>query len=547
MIAIENLSFRYRMDLPHVLNGIDLNIAEGERVLVAGKNGAGKTTLSRIISGLIPRVESGFVEGNYLFRGQPISGYSPRDLVREVAVLFQDFEAQMVSTVVREELVFYPLNTGTPYSEALDHARHLCMDFRMENMIEREINSLSGGEKQKIALLSLLSQSPSLLILDEPFTDIDPASQESIMGFLSKGGYCGGMMLFDQSLEYHDYFDRIIIMKDGKILYDGNSEIVADRGLLFQAGLEAYGIFKVIDSGYIEKREDIIEHIRQTRVFDSDAFQTIVSSPQPAATSIIDVVSLSFAYPKNRNDTLKHICLQIEQGDFITVLGANGSGKTTLMKLVAGILDIQDGDILYHGRSLKKFPVIGKVGYVYQNPDHQIFAETVYDEAAFILRMRRTAEDQIQEKVHSVLLLMGLLDKKEADPFSLSKGDRQKLACASIIVGEPDVIILDEPTTGLDYPSLKGLMGSLEELNGQGKTIIVITHSMETAANYGNRIMVLDQGEVIYYGDKRPLFCDPDLMEKGRMRQTEIMEISLLLNGRLLLNEKEFSRCWPDR
>ena len=172
MIAIDNLSFRYQANSTKILDGVCLNIGEGERILIAGKNGAGKTTLSKIISGLIPRVEHGFIEGSYCYRGKRMSEYSPKEFVREIAVLFQDFEAQIVSTMVREELVFYPMNTGLPYFRALEKARKLSTVFQADNIFEREIDGLSGGEKQKTALLSLLTASPKMLILDEPFTDL---------------------------------------------------------------------------------------------------------------------------------------------------------------------------------------------------------------------------------------------------------------------------------------------------------------------------------------------------------------------------------------
>jgi len=245
--------------------------------------------------------------------------------------------------------------------------------------------------------------------------------------------------------------------------------------------------------------------------------------------------------------TLDHIDLDIRAGDFITVLGANGSGKTTLMKLIAGILDAGEGDIRYRGRRLKEFPVAGKIGYVYQNPDNQIFAETVFDEIAFILRMREMAEAEIQERVDAILMNMGLFDWKQTDPFSLPKGDRQKVACAAILAGEPDLLILDEPTTGLDAPSLKGLMKTVSRLNRNGKTIVIITHSMETAADYGNTILAMGRGEVLYYGDKRRFFENDRLLKSARARRTEIMDVSMQLNGKLLLNEHEFISCWKKR
>lgn len=549
MIVIKNLSFRYKTDAPLILDGLHLSIREGERVLIAGRNGAGKTTLSKIIAGLIPRVEHGILEGDYFYRGRRVSEYASKEFVREIAVLFQDFEAQIVATTVREELVFFPLNTGQSYRAALENAQKLCEAFGADALFNREISGLSGGEKQKTALLSLLSASPGTLILDEPFTDIDPASQEVILNFLQKGGYNGGVILLDQSIEYHELFDRIVILGDAGILYDGNHDVVGDKALLSRAGLESAGIFRVLDIRDGAYRRDMRGHIRQTRVFDAAAYADILASdaPKTASENIVEISSLYYRYKDSRGGALQNVRLHIQQGDFITVLGRNGSGKTTLMKLIAGILKIKDGDILYQENSLKQHRMAGKVGYVYQNPDHQIFAETVYDEVAFILRMRGMVEPDIQDRVDAMLQVMGLWNRRKADPFSLPKGDRQKVACAAILAGEPELVILDEPTTGLDYLSLKGLMESVAALNKSGKTILIVTHHMETAANFGNKILAIHQGQVVHFGDKRSFFKDDSLVEIAGARRTEIMNISLQLNGQLLLNDAEFLQCWKPR
>jgi energy-coupling factor transport system ATP-binding protein len=547
MIAVNHLSFRYPSGSRRILDDICLNIGEGERVLIAGKNGAGKTTFSKILAGLIPRVESGRIEGSFEFCGKPASAYAPETFAQEVTVLFQDFEAQIVSTSVREELVFYPMNTGMAYTGALERAEAICQKFNAQYLLDRRIDELSGGEKQKIALLSLLTASPRMLILDEPFTDVDPASQEMILDFLKYGGYPGGIIVLDQSLDTHAFFDRIILLSNGKVDYDGNQHVIADTARLSAAGLEASGIYRIADCGYQEEPEAIFTYIRDHFAFDENAYQNLIGSDQPSQEALVEIESLYFRYPDAKNNTLDDVNLKIQQGDFIAVLGANGSGKTTVMKLIAGILKPSKGEIRYLGKCYPENPPAGTVGYVYQNPDNQIFAETVFDETAFILRMRGFSEKQIQERVDTVLQSLGLIAYKQADPFSLPKGDRQKLACASILAGEPELIILDEPTTGLDYPSLKGLMETVLDLNQSGKTMVIITHSMETAVSFGNKILAMNQGRIVYYGEKRPFFQNDDLLEANRARRTPIMEMSLKLNGKLLMNEKEFSMCWGKR
>src|SRR5271157_1558110 len=256
MIELNNLNFRYKINTPPVLSDINFKINPGEKTLIAGKNGAGKTTLSKILSGIIPNVEKGKIKGQYLFQNRDINAYEYKNLVKNISILFQDFETQIISTSVKEELVFYPLNTGAGYKEALKKAEELAEKFGLTGLLTRNIYELSGGEKQKIALLSLLVINPEVLILDEPFTDIEPASRQFILDFLKSGEYKGNVILFEQSLDYYGYFDRIIIINDGKILFDGDKSAVKDKGLLSSAGLAAPGAYKVFPGG---KNEDLIK------------------------------------------------------------------------------------------------------------------------------------------------------------------------------------------------------------------------------------------------------------------------------------------------
>jgi energy-coupling factor transporter ATP-binding protein EcfA2 len=541
MISLNGINFRYASDGPLILSDIRLQARPGERILVAGRNGAGKTTLSKILSGVIPHVEKGFVEGGCLFRGRAVNDIPYRELVKDVAILFQDFEAQIVSTSVREELVFYPLNLGAGYAQALEHAERVLDTFGLGGLKRRAIHELSGGEKQKIALMSLLTVDPSWLILDEPFTDIEPASREFILEVLGPSSFRGGLILFDQELAYHRSFDRVIILHQGRILYDGSPGLaVSDKGLLDEAGLEAPGTLRVFPRG------TTIESIRAAYAFDERAFGGL-DRPEPAREKLIEVRNLSFSYPGADSFALEDMSFEIERGDFVAVVGPNGSGKTTLMKLLAGILRFEQGDIFYQGASIGRRDLSGVVGYVYQNPDNQIFAATVEEEIAFILKMKKTAEPRIEEQTRRIMDLLGLAEKRGVDPFTLSKGDREKLACASILVAEPEIIILDEPTTGLDYPSVRELMALIEQLNAQGRTVLMITHAMEIAAAFGRKVMALDGGRVLFYGPKRTFFADQSLLDRARVKRTELMDLSLRLNGRLLLDADEFRACWTKR
>ncbi|OGR27215.1 MAG: hypothetical protein A2277_04395 [Desulfobacterales bacterium RIFOXYA12_FULL_46_15] len=545
MIDIRNLSFRYKETLPHVLKNLNLSIKPGERILVAGKNGAGKTTFSKILSGLIPDSESGILEGVYKFNDLPLKDLTRREIAGNISILLQDFETQIVSTSVREELLFYPLNLGKSYPESLDAAVETASGYGIDALYDRNIAELSGGEKQKTALASLLTAKGSFLILDEPLTDMDPVSQELILKLLED--YPGTLIVFEQSVEYYQYFDRIILLKDGVIKADSGRETAARKSILESCGLAAPPVFSVtgLFSGSIR---EAAAQARDIYRFDEVKYSEISLAREDRTENLIEIQNLFYKYPGSDQYALENVSLDIKKGDFITLLGENGSGKTTLMKLTAGIYkDFTKGRILYKGQDIRKQTMAGEITYVYQNPDNQIFAETVYDEIAFALRTRGESEETVREKVFGVMELFSITDKKESDPFSLPKGDREKIACASVLVAGPEVIILDEPTTGLDTRSVKALMEIITGLNKRGKTVIIITHSMETASLYGYKTAAMAGGKLLFHGDKREFFINTALLERVKAKRTPLMDLSLEMNQAFLLNEGEFNACWKKK
>ena len=542
MIRIESLKFRYAAGLPYVLNGVNLQVKKGEKILIAGRNGAGKTTLSKILSGLIPHVERKPYEGTYEYDGVPVRDIKYSEFVKKTAILLQDFEAQIVCTSVKEELIFYPMNLKTGYRESLARAVRLASVFGMEALLPKDIHEMSGGEKQKTAFLSLLTAEPEFLILDEPLTDIDPATQDFVLEYLKN--YKGTLVVFEQSVGYAPYFDRLLIMDAGAIVSDAGAESASDEVLMEASGLLTPDIYRAAGC-FVRDAQECSGVIREKMSFDEKSYSSLAAGRVSAGGNIIEVKNLFYSYKDAPAGCLHNISLDIKKGDFITVAGENGSGKTTLMKIIAGIYDdYTRGIITYKGRDIKTHPVLGSIGYVYQNPDSQIFADTVYDEIAFALRLKGADEKTVSEKTNAVMETFGLSGKKDMDPFSLPKGDREKTACASILVSSPEVVILDEPTTGLDYLSLKGLMGTIKALNNNGTTVIMITHSMETAALYGRTLLALDRGSVAFYGDKRDFFRDEALVRSVKAARTGIMEITAALNSRLLLNMDEFDLCW---
>ena len=542
MIELSALKYKYKNNLSYALNGVNLSINSGEKILIAGKNGAGKTTLSKILAGIIPLLEGhGAMEGEALYNSRPYSGYKYGELRGKISLLFQDFEGQIVSTTVKEELVFYPMNLGRTYGESLGAAKGLAADFGISGLLDRNIAELSGGEKQKTAILSLMTARPEILILDEPLTDLDPYSQEAALEMIKN--FKGTLIVFEQSVDCYEYFDRILIMKDGALISGGGKETAGEVLSLDESGIGAPEIFRAA-GGYFPSLKSACGAIEKNYIFDAEKYSRM-SAEKISPAAIIQVKNLSFAYPGAPENALSGVSFDIKKGEFLAVVGANGSGKTTLMKIIAVIYpDFSGGEIYYNGVSIRRQMAPGRAGYVYQNPDNQIFSETVFDEIAFALRVKGAAESGVREKVNAIMKTFGLTDCSGADPFSLPKGDRQKVACASVLVTEPQVIILDEPTTGLDRNSYDALMEIIRDLNSRGRTIVAITHSMEAAAGFGDRILALSGGRVVYEGDKRKFLRDGALVKTANVKPTGLMEASMELNGNILLNYGEFAQCW---
>ena len=294
MIDIRNLNFKYKETLPYVLKDLNLSIKPGERILVAGKNGAGKTTLSKILSGLIPGSENGVLEGVYKFNGLPLKDLSRRKIAGNISILLQDFEAQIVSTTVREELLFYPLNLGRSYRESLDAAVDTAAKYGIKALYDRNIAELSGGEKQKTALVSLLTAKGSFLILDEPLTDMDPASQELILELLED--YPGTLIVFEQSVDFYPYFDRIILLKEGSILTDAGRETATLKPALKSCGLTAPPVFSITGQFSHSVREAAAQALDIYR-FDPEHYSDILSTRENTAEKLIEIQNLSFKYP----------------------------------------------------------------------------------------------------------------------------------------------------------------------------------------------------------------------------------------------------------
>jgi len=554
-IEVNALNFVYKGRTRKALDGLDFEQEQGEMVVLMGHTGAGKSTFSRCLNGLIPHFHKGNYSGEIRILGNPIMDKRVHDLVDQIGLVFQDFESQLFSTNVELEVAFGPENLCLPreeISERIDDALQL---VRLKGFQRREPASLSGGEKQRLAIASILAIRPKIVVMDEPTTDLDPQGKLEIFSvarLLRSEGYT--ILFIEHEAEAAMEADKIVIMDEGKVVREGKPcELLKDSQLLENHGIRPPQIAELLEEINeptipitMEETLKVFEQ-RDWKISDENYMALLKKDEQRQkgyGKKIIEVKDLEYVYPGNIK-ALDSISLEIREGEFLAIIGQNGSGKTTLAKHFNGLLKPSKGEVRIAGEDTKRKQVseLGKiVGYVFQNPDHQIFADTVEDEVAFGPRNLGIPRDKISLFVEDALKEVGLEGYERYDPFSLTKGERQRVAVASILAVRPRVVILDEPTTGLDYREQKSIMELLQNLNRKGHTIIIITHSLWVVAEYAKRVLVLHKGKILLDDQTRKVFSQEEKLDQSFLRLPEIIRLSNRM-GRTLLSLDEFKHC----
>ena len=541
IVQVSGLGYRYRGQKEAALRGVDLEVGEGEFVVVMGPSGAGKSTLCVSLNGLIPHFFRGRMEGEVKIRGHSTRDSKVGEFTREVGLVFQDFEAQLFSTNVELEVAFGPENFQVEHEEMVRCVRNALEWVRLEGFEGRQPATLSGGQKQRLAIASVLAMEPRILCLDEPTTDLDPTGKLGVFEVAEKLRDRDDVTLVVVEHETEETLDadRIVVLKDGVVVRDGSArEVLRDVELLEGAGvmpLQVARFFYELGLGEqlpLTPEEGIEEFRRRGLEVSLERHEELVEADREREESygepIIQVEGLTYRYP-NGVVALQGVDLTVRQGEFLAVLGQNGSGKTTLVKHFNGLLKPTEGVVKIGGVETVKQGIrrLGQtVGYVFQNPDHQIFSDTVFDEVAFGPKIREMEENEIENRVSEALAAVGLEGRGGEDPFTLTKGERQRVAVASVLAVRPEVLILDEPTTGLDYAEQKRMMELVERLNEEGSTIIVVTHTMWVVAEYAHRSVVVRDGQVTLRGTVREVFAEEEELRDASLRPPHIVSFS---------------------
>ncbi len=528
-VAVRGLRCAYPGTARPALADLDLELARSALAVVMGASGAGKSTLARCLTRLVPCFVPAEVTGDIRLLGAPIHERRVGELAGTIGMVFQDFEAQLFSTDVTQEVVFGLEHTAVPPAEMPERIARALATVGLAGFEGRDPTTLSGGEKQRLAIAGLLAMRPPVMVLDEPTTDLDPAGRAEVLRTLAGLRAEGlALLVIEHDTAAAAEADLLLVLREGRVEARGAPRaLLADVAACAAAGIRAPDTCRVFAALGLPPR--------------------FLPPPRPAGPPLIDVRGLRHRYPTGY-EALAEVSLAIRRGEFVALVGRNGSGKTTLAKHLNGLLEPTEGAVRLEGRDLRSLALeelAQRVGYVFQDPDHQLFAATVEEEVAFGPQNLGLAAAEVEARVAEALAAVGL-GERDADPFLLDKGVRQRLAVAAILALRPDVLVLDEPTTGLDFAEQQKMMALLRALHAGGRTIVIITHTPWVIAEYAERVVLLAGGRLRFDGPPRQFFADDELLAAAAFRAPDVTRLGRLL-GCTPLSVAELVSWMPPR
>lgn len=550
IVKMKNVSYTYPNSDDQTLKQIDLEAPKSKFTVIMGKTGAGKTTTILCLNGIIPQLNEGELAGDIEVAGLDTSKYRIQTLAKYVGIVMQDTSTQVFGSTVEEDVAFGPRNYLVPREEIHRRIKESLHRVRLEGYEKRQTSQLSGGEKQRLAIAGILAMQPGIIVLDEPTSELDPLGREEIyttINDLNKEKDTTIIAVEHSSQEVCEKAERLIVINGGKTVWAGDpKQFFRDEKLVCDNGIKPLPVSRIgwqlYDKGLIDK-DDIPLNVEQ-------AYQMICSllkdkkidykpvgavSAQGVADDLIEIRNLSHVY-ENGKKALNDVNLTIKRGEFVAIIGQNGAGKTTLAKHLNQILQPTTGSVVIDGADIKtKNPIeLTKViGYVFQDPDNQIFSNTVYKELEFGLKNINLGEEERKKRIDQALSLTGLVGKENEHPFSLGKGERQMIAVASILAMQPEILVIDEPTTGQDWAGINRMMSLVDTLNKSGTTIVMITHDMDIVAKYATRTIAMKAGSVVLDGDTRDVFASTDVLKEAFVTPPQCVQLSqkLLKHG----------------
>ena len=516
MIEFRNFSFRYGDARDDAIKDMDVRIEDGEFVLVSGPSGGGKSSFCRCINGLIPHFFGGTVAGDVTVNGLSILTNTPRELAKTVGMTFQDPENQLTATDVEREIVFGMENLGFDRKLMSKRLEESLDAIGIPHLRHRNIPELSGGEKQKVAIAAVLALHPRILVMDEPTSELDPKGAEEVLSVVQRLNDELGftVILVEHRLERVIHLvDRIMLIHEGRLIGDGPPRKVLADTTAVNIGVGVPPLINLAnrlrDSGY--PVDSIPLTVKEGRKSFEKVFREADLHPFPPAVprqngeeAAVSTHNLWYAYDTG-NTALKNIDLEVRRGEMVAVMGRNASGKSTLLRHLNGLLRPTKGDVYINGEKSRKSSVAQlarTVGLVFQNPDDHLFADTVEQEIGLTMRNMGWEKEAIETRTAELLSQFGLERYRTQYPRYLSGGEKQRVALAATIAPKPCILALDEPTRGMDHGLKQELMTFLRKYCAEGNTVILVSHDVETVAEFTDRVILMSEGRIIVDGNR---------------------------------------------
>jgi energy-coupling factor transporter ATP-binding protein EcfA2 len=564
IVDLRDITYTYEGETSPVINGVSLRVEPGEFVLILGPSGCGKSTLLNVLNGTIPHTLRGELGGHAVVCGKSVPDTKVTNFATEVGMVFQDPEAQIINTRVRDEVCFGLENLCRPADEIMARQAEALAYVGLPDAGDLSIFDMSGGQKQRVSIAAVLAARPRLLVLDEPTANLDPAGMAEVFAVLHRLNREFGttiVMVEHRVDELADRVTRVIMMDRGEVVFDGKpraafarrreghseeAETIATSAWFPQVSefaLElatAAGIAVAPDVMPLNVTEAVVfaEGVMARGLVQSTAKPAAPESAAPGE-KLLSIRDLTFGYTRER-PILKNVSLELETRSIVALLGQNGSGKTTLARALIGINPVERGTVYLGDRDISDLgprEISAEIGYVFQNPDHQFVTDQIDEEVAYGLKVRGYAEDFIARRVDEVLDIVDLARYRHRSPFNLSLGERRRLSVATMLVLEPRLLVLDEPTIGQDHERAQHLMRLMDRLRERyGTTILMITHDVRLVAEWADRAIALRGGGIAFDGKPEALFAQADLLKESALLPPPIFEVS-----------KALAKTHPDR
>ena len=536
IIEWKDFSFQYETQQEPTLQGVDLTIYKGEKVLIVGPSGSGKSTLGQCLNGIIPNIYKGQPSGEFLIKGQAAFDMSIYDKSHLVSTVLQDTDGQFIGLSVAEDLAFALENDVTAIEEMKNRVHKWAEKLDLLPLLTQRPQDLSGGQKQRVSLAGVLIDESPILLFDEPLANLDPKSGQDIIELIDQIHKEEGTttLIIEHRLEdvLHRPVDRIVLINDGRILFNGSPDQLLATDLLTQNGIrEPLYLTTLRQLGVDLAKEEQLVNLANLSISKGQVqLQNELAKEIPELQSLFRLEDVSFSY--DDRPILKSLHLDIKKGEKIAIVGKNGAGKSTLAKALSSFIQTE-GRYLWEGQDIKGDSVAERaerVGYVLQNPNQMISTNMIFDEVALGLRLRGLDEKEIETRVYETLKICGLYEFRNWPISALSFGQKKRVTIASILVLGAEIILLDEPTAGQDQKNYTEIMEFLEELHQKGHTIIMITHDMQLMLDYSDRALVMVDGELIADTDPASLLNNPELLVKANLKETSIFSLAKKLD-----------------